>query len=121
MNMSEAMLAGCKLHPQAFRTLFIRDRDDIVIATCALGALAMGSGFFINGKGVSNVALTKQFPLLTKMVPHPCQPIMLYEVAIIIMSLNDTHRWSREAIAKWLMTVEQNVEKVDTEIWAEKQ
>jgi len=83
--LAEAILRGSKLGPQCFGKMYIKE------ATCALGASEKGGYrgtiplddpcLVCGGRGPFNRGLS--------LIPH----------------LNDDHRWTREAIADWLMTL----------------
>jgi hypothetical protein len=97
MKLSEAILLGAMMSPQAFQALF---RDD---GTCALGAALLAIG------PVSEPALRsvcKRWPwAVTVSVDCPgCGRSC--PVFGVITHLNDTHRWTREQIADWVASVE---------------
>lgn len=105
MELSDAIKAGAKLHPQAFGLLVTRRKGEIV-ATCALGAALQAAGCSVDH-------LTETFPLLAsgKLWPEPpcgCFPVghLAATVDMLITHLNDDHRWTRERIAAWVRHLE---------------
>ena len=107
MPLSQAMREGAKLHPQAFGKL--RKSCGGSYCTCALGAALEATG--VKPKGFTYNLLVEKFPFLmiygqhtngvvkTATNPMTGQPTLLRHV---IANLNDTHKWTREAIADWL-------------------
>lgn len=63
---------------------------------------------FIKGSPFHELAVL--FPALTQYAdcPFPVLPECRepYQLALLVIHLNDVHRWSREAIADWLDTLE---------------
>lgn len=69
---------------------------DIYGNTCAVGAACVGAGVTL-----SFPAAELRFPVLTRRVKHPVQEVTS-ELISILVSLNDSHGWTRERIADWL-------------------
>lgn len=110
MKLSEAIRAGAKIRPQGFGELY-GSRG----TTCALGAAMDGSGMY------GRINVYKHFPVCTTeafampcdcaspgVVPHEAVRVKI--LAEGVAHLNDKHRWSREAIAEWVETVEKKLE-----------
>lgn len=122
MKLSEAIREGARLAPQAFGMMFVKG------GTCAIGAAAehlwmVGKLSMSNPTFASFDHLEPFFPLMTRRgVKLPCHckyvnthDVMMSEeyaetVSLFIAHLNDIHRWSREAIAEWVETIEKNLE-----------
>lgn len=102
MQLSEAIRLGAMLKPQATHFLLFEDR------TCALGAACEAVSIRISeGQSCLNNATFKRWPILRMRVQSPvAQYCQRASVSIVIQSLNDTHRWTREQIADWVATVE---------------
>jgi len=90
------------LHPQCFGHLRAYESgswmpqadDDIVVGTCALGAALLADGHL-------------DVFAITPAVPCPaCGVVGERGISQIVGHLNDQHRWTREAIADWVATVE---------------
>jgi hypothetical protein len=81
MRLSEAIRLGSLLHPQCRYSLKTEHNGNI-LATCAIGAACAAVG-------VWDSTVYDILPGLSKYAPQ-------------IMSLNDTHLWTREAIADWV-------------------
>ena len=101
---SEAIRLGCLLAPvQAFTRAF--EGDDLA---CAVGAMALGLGYDgprEYGMGDALPFLWTAHPaLLTTRLPCPAGICDSDgdRASSRVWHLNDTHRWTREAIADWL-------------------
>ena len=94
MRLSEAIRLGSLLHPQAFSVGHRHEGD--VIATCALWA-AMDAGY--------NIFLS----IWLKQPQCPINACIFHrdELQVMIIHLNDDHRWTREAIADWVQGIEE--------------
>lgn len=117
MRLSEAIKLGAMLRPQASggRAL-VRVRgwrgwvfDQQVLGTCALAAAteAVGLQLWINAYD--------EWPwMLGRFVSCPATGGNK-SVSLIVMELNDRHRWTRERIADWVATIEpaQEINAVD--------
>lgn len=93
MKLSEAIREGAKRHPQIFGDLYNRV-DGAVVGSCALGAAML---------------MQRSFPLLQSSrvtCPACMDPRIHTRLDNIITHLNDNHRWTREAIADWVATLE---------------
>lgn len=62
---------------------------------------------FATGGGDSPSRYTNQIPGLNVKVKHPVVDGS-FSLSTVIMDLNDTHRWTREQIADWLETLDEN-------------
>lgn len=122
LRLSEAIRLGSMLGPQSFGTLFCEDGG-----SCALGAAlrAIGSDISPHWK-----AIGPKLPLLLARADHPFndaiqsvyvsrvdQQSEVYEGTLwsVIVSLNNTHRWTRERIADWVETIEREMEAKQAE------
>lgn len=101
MKMSEAIRLGAMLKPQAFGTAFNG------IGTCANGAARDAIGRLRTWHHIGVL-----FPVADE--PSPDCPLMSelcngfpLTIAGLIAHLNDCHRWTREQIADFVATVEQ--------------
>lgn len=114
MNLSEAIRVGSKLREQAFGTLFQNKGPG---KTCALGAAAECVG--ILGKCLDAGMLQPlylRFDVLraepgSTFAPCSCERTAVGdELVIQIAHMNDHHKWSREAIAEWVETIENQLD-----------
>lgn len=106
MKLSEAILLGSTMNPQAFGVY--EDPDG---HTCALGAALKAVGFVVHkvllpmDAMVNSTNLAWLFPFLHYYDACPgCGAANT--VFNIIPHLNDDHKWTREQIAEWVATVE---------------
>jgi hypothetical protein len=101
--LSEAIRLGAMLGPQAFEKVYNRRTK----GTCAFGAAMLAAthlkaGDLEYGYPEAVWPWMKQFD-----IPCPvCGESEKRFVSIISHHLNDTHRWTREAIADWVQTIE---------------
>ena len=101
MTLSEAIRLGAMLHPQCFEWLEGKDHGGVTVETCALGAAKVA------GYPIRDLDRWSQAAVIT----CPACGISwwgglgrcLYGA---IEHLNDVHRWTREAIADFVATVE---------------
>jgi hypothetical protein len=100
MKLSEAILLGAMMRPQAFRALFTDD------GACALGGalLAVGASGEPALRSVRNrwpwvFTVSAECPSCGRSCP----------VFGIITHLNDTHRWTREQMAGWVASIEPEI------------
>lgn len=104
---SDAIREGAKLRAQTFGCLI---GDD---GFCALGAglVAMGFGAEARGCLSGEHFITPQYPYMESESDCPAQECREQHGNLIttIMFLNDSHRWSREAIADWLNVEEEKL------------
>ena len=111
MHLSEAIKAGATLRPQGFGTYRATHRrwpwSTPEVRTCALGAAyeAIGADRMLLHEEWRPLASQEWGPLLygATVCPHCGVPGVLVRV---ITHLNDTHRWPRERIAKWVAYLE---------------
>ena len=105
---SEAIRLGASFRGQTFGGLFTQDGDGTVSRTCAIGAAleALGEPLkeFINQESCWDSPwqpLAERFGLCEKFVCPTCKAT---EANLLrgIAHLNDTHTYTREAIADWL-------------------
>ena len=110
MKLSEFMKLGATLRPQAFGHLFSREGG-----SCALGAAMEAAGittdpFFLKDGGpLSRYVVEKAFPILCERnFRHPeDESSWSWDIWSAIVDLNNRFRWSREAIAEWVATIEE--------------
>lgn len=122
MELSEAIRIGSAMRPQAFGALFgytpAYELGDSTLGTCALGAAMDGAGINM-GAWNSQANFQQSFPIVHLTASCPaCQTVMLQNtrLANIIMHLNDSHRWSRQAIAMWVEVQEKRQEAAREEV-----
>lgn len=74
---------------------------------CAIGAALDAVGFYSGAKAhYLDYRLASLFPLADIVVKHPIHRGMMDHVSGVVVTLNDHHDWSREAIADWVETIE---------------
>lgn len=106
MRLSEAIRLGAMLKPQHFGSL----RSDDGVATCALGAAEEASGERWQ-------VWYGQHPACLQDTACPaCTYVPRFDLnqEPTIAHLNDTHRWTREQIADWVETIEQQAGAQDS-------
>lgn len=104
MRLSDAILLGASLRPQAFGRMF---GDN--------GSCALGAAMEAVGGGIAFARLWPWGELLVHGCPFEMEGCVGYrhgQVFHVITHLNDYHRWSREQIAEWVRTVEPAGEEV---------
>lgn len=105
MKLSEAIRAGASKRPQAFGQYFIISDFDDPITSCAIGAAYEGNG----GSPTDNLwcrrLMDETFPELLQRVTLPTPYHDSTDLHSGIARLNDKYRWSREAIADWLESI----------------
>lgn len=114
MKLGEAIRLGASMHPQAFG-VFFADAEGAgvntvgeIAFTCALGGALVAVGDAAGDWPF--LALHRRWKRtlsLPAASPCECSPTCLREtgygvVRELIAHLNNTHRWSREAIADWV-------------------
>lgn len=107
MRLSEAIRAGALLRPQSFAGYFSKT------GSCAIGAafeaigevLRDGDGNPVTWRGC---LLCELWPILAMQAQCPVAGTT-HVMSAIIFCLNDDSRWSREAIAEWVETVERRL------------
>lgn len=113
IKLSTAIREGAQLRPQSIGAFFRKlSNEDNNIGSCVLGACAEGSGLtfdtqWVNGSNRPVIDyLEQRFPTLDNIYafcPHDeCKRSVLYDCLLV---LNDTHKWTREAIADWLASI----------------
>lgn len=112
MKLSEAIRIGAAMAPQHFGNFINKDG-----ATCALGAAlqAIGrSGHVYSELWHPNGSFTKTLNETDKALCPVCHKKRLEDNNwhSVISHLNDTHRWSREAIADWVESIENKMDAV---------
>lgn len=98
MLLSDAILLGATLRPQAFGRMFTDE------GSCALGAAIEAVG---NRTAFAELWPWGDIPVFR--CPSDGEECDLYRgnrLFNVITHLNDYHRWSREQIAEWVRTVE---------------
>lgn len=125
MKLSEAIRLGAMLRPQTSGALFYRLRDGSGIGSCALGAAAEALGaeaaIGITSERNADAFLDRQFRafMRTKLTCPCADPNLCWaaghqqELGVVIVTLNDMHKWSRERIADWVETVEKAAAPVE--------
>lgn len=83
------------------------------IKACALAAAF--HTLFPDATEFSQSKLLKAFPILDAKVRPPCSkdgcPASDDTLYSMVIHLNDTHMWTREAIALWISTIEDGLEQ----------
>ena len=101
LSLSDAILLGAMLRPQARYRLFKDGKS------CVYGAISEGAGFLHYTEGLKAFPsqIMSAWPLLRERGPCPeCKDDMdRYD---LLWHLNDTHEWSRERIAGLVRTWE---------------
>lgn len=113
MRLSEAIRLGAMLKPQAFG-----DYTD-GIGSCAWGAANEAMGRPVDHEEVDDAWLVMLHPPVAHCpacgIVALSTPIDDAEgqgaIAFLVEHLNDDHRWTREAIADWVETIEQQQEQ----------
>jgi hypothetical protein len=104
MRLSEAIRLGASLAPQAFGAL-----ADARGRTCAIGAALHAIGV-INDRRFGWTSAMLRFPVLRLMEEREYARCPACRVVQkdrgLIAHLNDDHRWTREAIADFIETIE---------------
>ncbi len=109
MKLSEAIRLGSMVHPQGIGKLRSVNLSNEVISTCALGAAYVASGLDIVTHTDNYDELIQLYPILSKRVIQPLLGTGM-ELVHLIYWLNDSQRWTREAIADWVQTIEDEAE-----------
>lgn len=102
MRLSEAIRLGSMLHPQSFGWLRAYGSDDAIVATCAMGA-------------AEEVGCDTEEYKAGKVACPEC-PNLAGSLYGVVVHLNDGHRWTREAIADWVATIESAQDHAATEV-----
>jgi len=106
MKLWKAILKGSKLKPQGTGRLFHEQ------ATCALGAGLDGLGGLESFHTTEDALkiLSMYYPYLNSPVSLPIEiRDMNVPLSNAIMFLNDSEKWSREAIAEFVKTIENEI------------
>jgi hypothetical protein len=108
MTLSDAIRLGSMIRPQAFEWLFSDG------GSCALGAALEATGTEYRANCFMEDAMNSM-PAEWQMGATVCPACPACSSRILIIThLNDSHKWTREAIAAWLETVDQpTVEAVE--------
>lgn len=121
MKLSEAILFGGMSVPQAFGEF----TNDAGYACALMSAVAAIKGIryarlmdlLIDDDNEHDELLNEivcQFPITNVLVQHPLDPWAEIEpVGEIIISLNDSHCWTRTEISDWVASIEAQLEPVD--------
>lgn len=98
MKLSEAIRLGAMLKPQAHLGFFDGQ------GTCAIGAANDAIGH-LNDLLLGRFVEFKEWPVFNMPVTDPVTqwPTRLWDA---VVTLNDTHRWTRERIAAWVEGIE---------------
>jgi hypothetical protein len=97
MRLSEAILLGAMMRPQAFRALFTDD------GACALGGALLAVG--ATGEPALR-SVRNQWPWAFAVSANCPDCARSCPVFGVITHLNDNHRWTREQIATWVAGIE---------------
>lgn len=104
MRLSEAIRLGAMLKPQAYGppSGLVLLKFEPRICALAAASLAVGNeslNVFLDGI---------RWPVLCRPVQCPvCGGVgVLWPLSLIVVELNDQHRWTRERIADWVETLE---------------
>lgn len=107
MKLSEAIRLGAMLRPQGFDDYWDGD------GSCAIGAACEANGITAASRHTGTIAdFEKPYDSIFKQVCPACgvKPDSSHESAAgfinTVVHLNDKHRWTREAIADWVATIE---------------
>lgn len=120
-RLSDAMRAGAAIRPQAtgilFRKMYVEKTNEKQICSCALGAAwegahpAFDAGRWVKvaddgDDGLVGLSDVEQYFGLNRRIEaiNPARG-WVHEVCGIIIDLNDSQDWTREAIADWLLTL----------------
>lgn len=95
MKLSETIRLGAMLGPQ------LRNGSTLEgSSSCALGAALLAMGTYLMGD------LYRQYPILKDAVTGPIQNGGRHPLDYWIVLLNDHFQWTREQIADWVQTIE---------------
>ena len=100
MKLSDAIRLGSTMGPQGFGYLYDTHNE----SSCALGAALVAMGKMSAHVGVVDVWPWIMQPPRTN-CPE-CKWFRQESTGYVITHLNDHHRWTREAIADWVATIE---------------
>jgi hypothetical protein len=108
LTLSQAIREGAKLRPQAF-SLYFQHQKDGTVCSCALGAAAEAVLGITDIQKTDGEDIYDHFPELAsaKQVTTPNKTTTFLRDAIVY--LNDQMRWTREQIADWVETIENQV------------
>lgn len=111
MKLSIAIRLGAMLRPQIFGT------PSDGIGTCAWGAAHEAAGLMkIDGERYYGIVQPPEWEWTMKGGPIgescvcPVCGESTYIARVMSVHLNDTHKWTREAIADWVQQVEESLE-----------
>lgn len=117
MKLSEAIREGArKSGPQLFGILHGVEGHAEGGGACAMGAalsLVWGWRCLLENGAHLYPSACEKWPLLNRVVILPCGCQLSYKqitTLVAIVHLNNVHRWTREAIAEWVGTVEKEME-----------
>ena len=108
MKLSEAIRKGCASTEQCFQSFSTGN------GTCAIGSAwsAVGGSFGCGATLVEGMA--NAFPILMTEVSDPGGKYDPAPMFSMIFRLNDAYKWTREAIAMWVETIEKEREMETT-------
>ena len=119
MRLSEAILLGAMLRPQGVEDFFSVQHDPItnqeIITSCALGAAYEAVTGKHDMETMSNEDFREGFlSALSLKAKMPCkcrvacgEDFGIWPLESAIPHLNDEHKWTRERIAAWVATIEE--------------
>lgn len=107
-KLSEAIRIGAQKRPQCFDGVFRMDFQSNQYRSCALGAALEAMFPSNNDQCVSKADMKDLREALhlseNEVIKDPFYGTE-YDICLVIMSLNDDQRWSREKIADWLESI----------------
>jgi hypothetical protein len=114
VKLSEAIRLGAMAVPptgHGDNVLILWGEDGRPCAACALGAIAIAAGFDGLDVLAPDAAALSMFPLLGRNVPSPVESNPIVPMPTAINYLFEHERWTREAIADWVTTIEAQQEQ----------
>lgn len=115
LKLHEAIRLGAMVTVKWTRELFAFDCGGEIIASCALGSalVALGKTQHGNSSAVMNL-IEEKFPWVSGFSSCPACTASGH-LPNIIAHLNDGHLWTREQIADWVETIEQQLSASESE------
>lgn len=117
IEIAQLMRDGAALRPQEYCAMFSLPDED-VLKSCAMGAMFEAYfGSHVYDPSLS-AELNKAFPALLESVPvelwpegiaqlwQDCGKVSVPTLRILVMFMNDTAKWTREAIADWVESLQ---------------
>lgn len=109
MKLSEAIRLGGMSHPKIIGDPFHFDNNGVIVGTCAVGSALVAIGKAGVGNNRAYPSLLREFPWLSN--PGYVCPVCgsKSHTLEVIWHLNDIHDWTRESIADWVTTIEEQM------------